>query len=396
MSRWDLFCRVVDNYGDIGVCWRLARQLASEHHLPVRLWVDDLASFARLCPAVDPLAPVQVVESVEVCRWTDPFPSLDAHEEIAAVVIEAFACELPAESIAAMTRAKPTPVWINLEYLSAEEWVEGCHLGRSPQADSGLVKTFFFPGFTERTGGLLKERNLPERRVRFDDRAEAAFRSRLGVSLRADGQITVSLFCYENPRLRLWLDVWRESATPAQVLVSPGWGQAEVGRWLGEPFLEGTCVQRGQVSLHALPFLPQSEYDPLLWSCDLNFVRGEDSFVRAQWAERPFVWQAYPQADAAHVVKLEAFLDRYLAGDGAHERTEALETLRAAWRDWNGLEPARLLRTTWGELVRSHRELAKRGKEWAARLDQAGDLANNLVRFVGEQGGLFPQPRQGG
>ena len=45
---WDIFCTVVDNYGDIGVCWRLARQLAAEHGFAVRLWVDDLASFARL------------------------------------------------------------------------------------------------------------------------------------------------------------------------------------------------------------------------------------------------------------------------------------------------------------------------------------------------------------
>ena len=26
--HWDMFCRVIDNYGDIGVCWRLAADLA--------------------------------------------------------------------------------------------------------------------------------------------------------------------------------------------------------------------------------------------------------------------------------------------------------------------------------------------------------------------------------
>ena len=51
--QWDVFCAVVDNYGDIGVCWRLSRQLAAEHGIAVRLWVDDLKPFARLCPAVD-------------------------------------------------------------------------------------------------------------------------------------------------------------------------------------------------------------------------------------------------------------------------------------------------------------------------------------------------------
>ena len=44
MSRsWDVFCRVVDNYGDAAVCWRLARQLADEHGARVRLWIDLLA-----------------------------------------------------------------------------------------------------------------------------------------------------------------------------------------------------------------------------------------------------------------------------------------------------------------------------------------------------------------
>ena len=42
---------------------------------------------------------------------------------------------------------------------------------------------------------------------------------------------------------------------------------------------------------------------------DWNFVRGEDSLVRALWAGKPFVWQIYPQHDGAHWDKLTAFLD---------------------------------------------------------------------------------------
>lgn len=58
---WDIFCSVVDNYGDIGVTWRLARQLAAEHDLDVRLWVDDLAAFVRVCPSAD----VQLAEQLQ-------------------------------------------------------------------------------------------------------------------------------------------------------------------------------------------------------------------------------------------------------------------------------------------------------------------------------------------
>ena len=91
MCAADIFCTVVDNYGDIGSCWRLAQQLAREHDADVRLWVDQLASFARLCPAVSIDADRQRVGSVEIRRRASDFP----HVEAADVVIEAFACELP-------------------------------------------------------------------------------------------------------------------------------------------------------------------------------------------------------------------------------------------------------------------------------------------------------------
>ena len=58
---WDVFCRVIDNFGDIGVCWRLARQLAGDFALHVRLWVDDFDSFWLLCPELDPGLSIQVL-----------------------------------------------------------------------------------------------------------------------------------------------------------------------------------------------------------------------------------------------------------------------------------------------------------------------------------------------
>ena len=151
---WDIFCRVVDNYGDIGVCWRLARQLAAEHNVAVRLWVDDLNSFARLCPEIDSSLDRQRIAGMTVYRWREPFPDAIPGD----VVIEAFGCELPAVFQAAMTAKAQPPVWINLEYLSAENWVTGSHALPSPQAK--LRKYFFFPGFVAGTGGLLREGDL--------------------------------------------------------------------------------------------------------------------------------------------------------------------------------------------------------------------------------------------
>ncbi|MGY8831966.1 MAG: elongation factor P maturation arginine rhamnosyltransferase EarP, partial [Pseudomonadales bacterium] len=139
---WDIFCSVVDNYGDIGVTWRLARQLVAEHGLAVRLWVDDLSAFAWLCPQADVAALRQHQQGVEVCWWGDDWQAVDTAD----VVIEAFACELPASYIAAMARRAQKPLWLNLEYLSAEEWVEGCH-GLPSLQSNGLSKVFFFSGF---------------------------------------------------------------------------------------------------------------------------------------------------------------------------------------------------------------------------------------------------------
>ena len=128
-TRWDIFCKVVDNYGDIGVCWRLARQLAGEHGLAIRLWVDELSAFARLAPQVDASADAQVVAGIEVRRWREPWPG----EAPADVVLETFGCRLPDTYRAAMAARSPPPAWVNVEHLSAEAWVAGHHGLPSPQ-----------------------------------------------------------------------------------------------------------------------------------------------------------------------------------------------------------------------------------------------------------------------
>src|SRR5690554_307010 len=167
VKTWDLFCRVIDNYGDIGVCWRLARRLASRPDTgPIRLWIDDLAAFAQIAPSVQTDALVQAVEGIEIRHWVDQAP---ADVEPADVIVEAFACTLPPEYVARITRRH---LWINLEYLSAEEWVESCH-GRPSLQAGGQRKFFFFPGFTAATGGLLREPELGAQRDAWQADPEA-------------------------------------------------------------------------------------------------------------------------------------------------------------------------------------------------------------------------------
>jgi uncharacterized repeat protein (TIGR03837 family) len=370
----DLFCRVVDNYGDIGVCWRLARQLAGEHGLAVRLWVDHLASFRRLCCAIDPDAEEQRHQGVTVRRWHEGM-ALPAPEQVADVVVEAFGCALPEAFLAAMAARSVAPAWINLEYLSAEDWVEGCHRLPSPHPSLPLIKYFFFPGFTGHTGGLLREADLDARRAAFQSGHDrAAFLAGIGVH-PAPGALLVSLFCYGQAPVASLLESLENDAHPGLLLVPQGVAPDALQAWCGSPLTAMAPVTRGSLTVQAIPFLDQPDYDRLLWSCDLNFVRGEDSMVRAQWARQPFVWHIYPQQEQAHRLKLDAFLARYCAG-----MPPAVETaVRAAWHawneggDWGGAWPA--FRAALPAL-RQHME------HWSALLASHGDLAGKLVQFI--------------
>ncbi|BCK88031.1 hypothetical protein MIZ01_1830 [Sideroxyarcus emersonii] len=368
----DIFCNVVDNYGDIGVCWRLARQLANEHGQAVRLWVDDLASFQRLCPEADVMLERQLCRGVEVRHWSAGFPAV----EPADLVIEAFACKLPPTYLAAMAARKTAPVWVNLEYLSAEAWVEGCHKLPSPHPNLPLTRYFFFPGFTGKTGGLLLERDLLARRDAFQSDAEAQQRywSSLGLPERQAGELRVSLFGYENAAMEGLLTAWEQGDRPVTCLLPEGRSLPQVATFFGQQAGKAGAVwQRGRLRVHVLPFVEQERYDELLWACDCNFVRGEDSCVRAQWAAKPFIWQIYPQHDGVHLEKLRAFMNLYC--DRLSQ--QASQAVQALWLDWNCGNSAG---PAWPAFLSCREELQAQARDWAQRLS-GNNLALNLLDF---------------
>lgn len=363
-DRWDIFCRVVDNYGDVGVSWRLARQVARESGKRVRLWLDDLTVLAKLRPDVDPSRDRNEVEGVEIRRLDSPAG------EVADVVIETFGCDPPEPYVLEMARREPRPRWINLEYLSAEDWVEGSHALPSPNPRLPLVKHYFFPGFTPRTGGLLREHSLLRRRDEFqaDAGAQAAFWISLAGRAPPEGALKVSLFSYAGAPVEMLGRVLQRHAGPVWVAATEGTPSAGLPR---------DAVR--------IPFLSQDRYDELLWACDLNFVRGEDSFVRAQWAARPFVWNIYPTEDGAHWVKMSAFLARYTQGlDRAHAGA-----VTAFWEAWNrrgeeaGSEAIRPnLAEAWAAFAARREAFEAHARRWSATLALRPDLAAALVDFV--------------
>ncbi len=342
--QWDLFCRVIDNYGDIGVSWRLAADLAARGER-VRLWVDDSSALAWMAPLGAP--------NVDVLAW----PTDDADTAPGDVVIEAFGCELPDAWLRRMRRAGRPPIWINLEYLSAESFVERSHGLMSPQASgpgAGLRKWFFYPGFSERTGGLIRELDLANRQTTF---SRDAWLAASGIDARA-GERVVSLFCYEAPALPLLIDKLAERPTLLLATAGHAARQAAV--------LLGAGLSRGALRATLLPALTQPDYDHLLWASDINFVRGEDSLVRALWADKPFVWQPYRQHDGVHLAKLEALLDC----------SEAGAEVRALWHAWNAPEqPADL---PWPDTARWRQAC----REWRRTLQAHDDLTTRLVRFA--------------
>lgn len=390
---WDIFCCVVDNFGDIGVTWRLARQVKREGALPaqesevqVRLWVDDLASFARICPGLDPALESQWVDGIHIQHWHDTLP---ADTIPARVVIEAFACQLPAPFIERMASQPRPPCWLNLEYLSAESWVEDCHGLASPQrlesqslGSLSLNKYFFFPGFTARTGGLLCERGLIVERERWqqDEAGLNAYWASLGLPPKQEHELRVSLFTYESAALTSLVESWCQSAIPVTLLLPLGRSLNDVltGAGLADAIptaREGDLLRSGNLAIKLLPMTDQAGYDRLLWSCDLNLVRGEDSFVRAQWAARPFLWHIYPQEEQAHMVKLDGFLDHYLA---------ELPTATSQWlRGFShALNQGENTREWWAQWPDHAAIWQQHGRHWSHKLLQDGDLVTRLVKFL--------------
>lgn len=377
--QWDIFCRVIDNFGDIGICWRLAADLAARGHR-VRLWADDASALAWMAPGG--------CEGVQVLHWTTPLApggleALDDHP--GDVLIEAFGCDIAPEFIAASARifcrSGQKPVWINLEYLSAEAYAERNHALPSTLSvaqggpAAGWTKWFFYPGFTLMSGGLLREPGLAQRQAAFD---RAAWLAALGIS--PQGETLVSLFCYEPPALPGLLRELADTGIngqPVRLLVAAGRAQRAVSsaafamgleapKNSNEKGLYGSKYGGPLLSISYLPLLTQADFDHLLWACDLNFVRGEDSVVRALWAGKPLVWQIYPQGDGVHHAKLDAFLD--MLG--------APPSLRAFHQSWNADTP------TPAAGLADLPAWQKTADDTRARLVAQDDLTTRLLQFV--------------
>lgn len=366
----DLFCQVIDNFGDAGVAWRLARALAHERGWRMRLFIDELLTLSRIVPELDPAAASQSAQGVEVLAWERA-----EHLAPAEFVIEAFGCALPEIYLQRLAAdAGRRHCWVNLEYLSAEGWVLGCHALPSPHPRLPLTKHFFFPGFVAGTGGVVIERGLEARRTAWRD--DAFTRGEWLAALGADPHAAFSVFVFAYPDAPLadWAQALAAAGEPVQLLLAPGAAGEQLAAAIAS-------LAAPQVTTVRLPYVPQEDFDQLLWSVDAAIVRGEDSFVRAQLAALPFAWAIYRQAEDAHLEKLAAFAALYTAGL-APAVAAAWSGFSAAWNRAPGAPP---LAEAW-PLFRAQLPVMRQSADaWRLRLESLGSLTDSLSDFAAER-----------
>lgn len=356
-KRWDIFCKIVDNFGDIGVCWRLAKQLQAEHGLQVRLWVDDWAVAAHFIPA---LKNTTEIEGVSIRHWQAGADFSQAAD----VVIEAFAGGLPAAYLKAMQAKKS--LWINLDYLSAETWVDDFHGKPSPQA-GGMVRYFYFPGFTDKTGGLLREKNLIKNHIFQENQQD-----------RQDKvELKVSLFCYPHAPIHDFFNCLQAHFDAVHVFVPVSDILPKVASFFGAKTIKaGDFLVKHNLTIEVLPFLSQQDYDALLRSCDINFVRGEDSWLRAIWAGKPFIWQPYFQTENTHMNKLKSFINLFYAN------CEQKQVLWKAHEYWAAEHASRFdAQNVWQNYFKQLPAIQAYTPLQAKKQAEQTDLATQLVAF---------------
>jgi uncharacterized repeat protein (TIGR03837 family) len=370
-QHWDIFCNIVDNYGDIGICWRLSQQLVNDHHVQVRLFIDNLTTAKKIIPHLDSTLTEQAIQGVTVCTW--PIVATMPAE----VVIETFSCALPDAYLVKMTQQQS--IWINLEYLSAESWVGDFHAKPSPHPTLAITKHFYFPGFKNDTGGLIREHNLIAKRDTFLNSKidQTKFWQALGINNESEkDSIKISLFYYPQANINQLLLALSATNQPSSIFL-PFNGSIDTLSSIFTDFkqVNANTLRLESITVHLLPFLSQSDYDHLLWACNLNFVRGEDSWIRAIWASKPFIWQPYIQTEDTHIKKMQAFLEVY----SCEATDEIKSTLLDAHLTWSNASISDTNNLT--RLVQNLPKLDSYTKQQADILSALPDLATKLLSF---------------
>ncbi len=330
-----VLCKVVDNFGDIGVAWRLCRRLAKiQTKYKINLIVDDFEAFSKIESSVIARSGATkqsiLIDGIEIFPWKDDtlchevFSRNDG--ERLSLILELFQCGRPdwMEKILFEEKLERTVHIIMIDYLTAEKYAEDFHCLQSLTRSAKVQKVNFMPGFTKKTGGLTID------------------------------------------------DEWKELAQ---------WNEKG-------PILIFIYNKKGAVLFPEekyLPYLDQPEWDKMMKSCSALIIRGEETMSRACLSGIPFIWQAYPQSEEYHLVKVKALLERMKP----HFNAKDFDIVEKAWLEINntsfldGKEPfPDMTLNVYSDFFSSLKALRPGFVSFATSLRKNGDLASNLMTYI--------------
>lgn len=285
----DIFCEVIDNFGDVGVAYRLAREFK-------RIYPNKKLKF--IINQMNEINMIKKSDDIEIISYEN----ISLIKKPADLIIETFACKIPKEYMdKAVNESK---LMINLEYFSAEDWVDDFHLEES-FLGGNLKKYFFIPGLSMKSGGILLDKEFLERKKKVEENKKYYL---LKYKIYEKYDLIASIFSYEK-NFDLLIRELKKLDKKILLLILSEKTQKNFIKYFDNN------NKYDKIKLVKLPFLTYDKYEEVLGLCDFNLVRGEDSFVRALLLGKPFLWHIYPQDENIHMKKLESFLEKYCPND---------------------------------------------------------------------------------
>ncbi len=363
-----ILCKVVDNFGDIGFVYRLARSLSDLcPNLKLRIVADNLKSFSLLCPQIDPLKDDQNANGWQIFNWNAEKTCLESfRKNPPKIILECFQCGRPEwlETLLFTEKIPNVAHIIMIDYLTAEPYAETFHKLKSLTRSAKVQKVNFMPGFTKKTGGLILDKPFLD-----------ALKNRTYVN---DKFFNILFFGYQrnySPVIRALQNFNNKNEKKINLLLAKGAGfDSFLAAYEAEK-----SAEKNLFALEELQFLSQIEWDALLTKTPLLFIRGEDSLSRACLCGVPFVWHAYSQTEEYQLVKVNALLDRM----SVHFSLEDFKIIRKCWQLYNttNADPKEL-ENVLNDFLQNYKKLCGGFKDFSESLLKNGDLTEHLLEFI--------------
>lgn len=304
----DIFCDVIDNYGDIGVVYRFSKEM--KRIFPktrVRVILNKLEELIKINKEAT-YKEYQIINKIEYI-FEDFFKKKFEEFGVSDIIIEAFGCNIFDEYI--KLGKEQSKLWINLEYLSGEKWIEDFHLNQSLINSKTLKKIFYMPGFSEKSGGILIDEEFLKNREYGKNSKEKVLKD-FFPDFNFNNKMIGTIFSYEKNFENL-LEILNKQEKETVLILMGEKTQKSFSKFFEKKLIGDFLKWKkyGKIYLYNARFFSQEEYDKIISAVDFNFTRGEDSIVRALLIGKPFLWHIYLQEDKVHMLKLRAFLDRF-------------------------------------------------------------------------------------